>query len=97
MAVTINSPVDVDVQIYFSGTLKQTVTVPVVASEKENVTEVFWLPIGLECKGRQPLIVLVPSTPGQEETAFEAYKLDFQVRNSGKATEMQSVSFQPEL
>lgn len=97
MAVTVNSPVDLEAQIYFSGVLNQTIPIPIVANSKQNITDVFWLPIGLECKGRQPLIVLVPSTPGQEETAFEAYKLDFKLRSSGTATEMQSIPFQPEM
>lgn len=94
--VVANSPGDLSVQVYFSGVLDSTYTVEVLP----NVTDVYWIPIGRECKGRQPLIVVTPvevnSFEGQPPEPFELYKLGFQLRNTGTTSEMQWVDFKPE-
>lgn len=93
MNLTANSPVDLKVSIYFSGTLYGVFQVPVLP----NVTDVYWIPVDRGCKGRQPLIVVTPWTAGEEETAFECYKLGFKLRNTGSASEWKYAEWAPEL
>lgn len=93
MNITANSPVDLKAWVYFSGTLYATYPITVIP----NVTDVYWIPVDRACKGRQPIIVLTPLNQGEEETAFECYKLGFQLRNTGNVSEWKYAEWAPEL
>ena len=43
------------------------------------------------------VIVVTPWTPGEEATAFECYKLGFQLRNTGSVSEWKYAEWAPEL
>lgn len=93
MNLTANSPVDLKVWIYFSGTLYATYPITVLP----DVTDVYWIPVDRACKGRQPLIVVTPLVPGEEASAFECYKLGFQLRNTGNVSEWKYAEWAPDL
>lgn len=92
MFLTLNSPGNVVVSIYFSGVLNSQYTIPVTP----NITDVYWVPLEREVKGRQPLVVVESITPEETGGEFELYKIGYQLRNTGTKSEMQSVDFVPE-
>jgi hypothetical protein len=92
MVLTLNSPSDVVVSIYFSGVLDSQYTISVTP----DVTDNYWVPLGREVHGRQPYVKIESTTPEATGGEFECYKLGFLLRNTGSESEMQFVNFSPE-
>lgn len=88
LAIKARSPVNLVAQVKFDGEARTLPNNGAIAV-RANVESVYTIPIGRECKGRLPLIIITPISAGtvQAPNGFEPYYLRAKYKTSGGVTE----------